>query len=73
MTRRFRISLAPLGGGPENHLSGMKSGSVPHHPLTVLRAGTICLHLAAPWIGRLTVQGFCGCGNLRGPHSDYIE
>ena len=36
MTRRFRISLAPLGGGPENHLSGKKSGSVPHYPLTVL-------------------------------------
>ena len=66
-TRRFQIYLAPPGAGPEYHHSGLENGSVPPHPLTVLRNVPTCLHLAAPWIGRLTVQGFCGCGKLRGP------
>ena len=54
MTRRFRISLAPLGGGPENHLSGKKNGSVPHYPLTVLTRSA--LHLGRTRGGRLTSQ-----------------
>ena len=71
MTRRFRISLAPLGGGPENHLSGKKSGSAPHYPLTVL--ATICLILLAPQSARLSCWGFC-CGGLYGPLTlDYNE
>ena len=71
MTRRFRISLAPLGGGPENHLSGMKNGSAPHHPLTVL--ATICLILLAPQSARLSCWGF-GCGGMYGPLTlDYNE
>ena len=37
MTRSFQIYLAPPGAGPEYHHSGLKSGSVPPHPLTVLR------------------------------------
>ena len=37
MTRRFQIYLAPPGAGPEYHHSGLETGSVPPHPLTVLR------------------------------------
>ena len=49
MTRRFRISLAPLGGGPEYHHSGKKSGSAPHYPLTVLAKPAFILpHLSQP-------------------------
>ena len=37
MTRSFQIYLAPPGAGPEYHHSGLENGSVPPHPLTVLR------------------------------------
>ena len=37
VTRSFQIYLAPPGAGPEYHHSGLKSGSVPPHPLTILR------------------------------------
>ena len=52
MTRRFQIYLAPPGAGPEYHHSGLENGSVPPHPLTVLRcaggSAFILPHLSQP-------------------------